>query len=121
MKYEQLYDDFIAMFPEDNDFFRKLEEETGADKGDGMHVVFGMIVVPYIQKVVLESPDKAKRVFDFLEEMEKSGNPEIAEVAEFSVLEKLLTEDKTMVEKYAEFFGEETKTAAAAVGKWFQS
>ncbi len=120
MKYEDLYSDFISLFPEDMDFFKKREEETGADVADGIHVVFGMVVVPFITKIVKETPDKAKKAFEFFEEMETSGDSQIAEVLEFTVLENLLTEDKGMIPEYAKYFGEETKAAATAVGKWFR-
>ena len=52
--------------------------------------------------------------------MEVSDDPKIAEVLEFTVLEDLLTEDKDMIPEYEKYFGEETKTATAAVGKWFR-
>ena len=52
--------------------------------------------------------------------MEVSGDPKIAEVLEFTVLEDLLIEDKDMIPEYEKYFGEETTAAAAAVGKWFR-
>ena len=119
MKYDRLYDDFIDMFPEDLSFFEEMKNETGAGVEDGMHVVFGMIIVPYVRKIIMESPNKAKKAFEFFEEMEKSGDPMIAEVIEFSVLEKILTDDKKMVDEYIKFFGKETKEAASLVGKWY--
>ena len=119
MKYEELYNDFISMFPGDLDYFSEREKETGADSECGMHVVFGMVVVPFVAKIVKESPDKAKKAFDYFEKMETSGDPKIAEVVEFTILENLLTEDKEAVPEYEKYFGEETKVAAKAVGKWF--
>lgn len=120
MKYEELYNDFIAMFPEDYCFFKEKENETGADISDGIHVVFGMVVVPYVTKIVKESPDKATKAFEFFEMMEMSEEPKIAEVLEFTVLEHFLTDDADMAQKYVEFFGEETKKAAVEVGKWYK-
>lgn len=120
MKYEELYNDFIAMFPEDYCFFKEKENETGADISDGIHVVFGMVVVPYVTKIVNESPDKATKAFAFFEEMEKSEDSKIAEVLEFTVLEHLLTDDADMASEYADYFGEETKRAAIEVGKWYK-
>ena len=119
MKYKGLYNDFISMFPDDLDYFKDLERETGADSECGMHVVFEMVVIPFVTKLVKESPDKAKKAFDYFEKMETSDDPKIAEVVEFTILENLLTEDKEMVPEYEKYFGEETKKAAKAVGKWF--
>ena len=119
MKYEEIYDEFKKLFPEYADYFKAKEEETGAEVETGMHVVFGMVVVPFVAKIVKESPDKAKKAFDYFEKMETSGDPKIAEVVEFTILENLLTEDKEAVPEYEKYFGEETKVAAKAVGKWF--
>lgn len=85
----------------------------------GISVGLVMVVVPYVSLIVEKAPDKAKKAFDFFEEMEKSGDPRIAEVLEFTVLENLLTEDKNKIPKYVQYFGDETKIAAKAVGKWF--
>ena len=120
MKYDELYRDFVSLFPDDMDYFKKLEEETGANEEEGIHIVFGMVVVPFITKIVTEAPDKAKKAFDFFEKMELSGDSRIAEVLEFTVLENLLTENKDLIPEYEKFFGEETKKAANAVGKWFK-
>ena len=120
MKYEDLNKDFIAMFPEDSYFFKEKENETGADVTDGIHVVFGMAVVPYVTKIVKESSDKAQKAFAFFEKMETAEDPKIAEVLEFTVLEHLLTDDADLAQIYANFFGEETRKAAIEVGKWYK-
>ncbi|HBZ53293.1 MAG TPA: hypothetical protein DEO82_05915 [Eubacterium sp.] len=118
MTYENLYTEFISLFPEDIEYFKKKEEETGADIQDGIHVVFGMVVVPYVIMIVQEAPDKAMKAFEFFEKMEKSGDSRIAEVVEFTVLENLLSEEKGVISQCAGFFGEETRKAADDVGKW---
>ena len=119
MKYEEIYNDFVSLFPDDIEYFNEKERETGADTGTGMHVVFGMIVAPFVIKITKESPDKAKKAFDFFETMETSEDARIAELVEFTILENLLTEDKDMIPEYEKYFGEETKIAAKAVEKWF--
>ena len=63
MKYDDLYNDFVSLFPDDISFFKATEETTGADVEDGIHVVFGMVVVPFIKKIVKEDPDKARKAF----------------------------------------------------------
>lgn len=120
MKYDELYNDFKSLFPEDEGFFKSVEEETGAGSDDGFHVLFCMNVVPSVKKIVVESPEKAKRAFDYFEQMEKSENSMIAEVVEFSILENLLTEEPDLVNKCAEYYGDETKEAAQSVGKMFK-
>ncbi len=119
MRSEELYIKFKALFPDDSELFKEIEREAGTDSESGMHVVSGMVVVPFVTRIAKESHDKAKRAFDYFETMETSGDPRIAEVVEFTVLENLLTEDKEMVSEYAKYFGPETTIAAKAVGKWF--
>ena len=118
MKYESLYRDFISLFPEDKSFFDNLCKDQSVDEEDGMHVVFGFVIVPYIRDIVKKNPDKTKKAFDFFEKMENCGEPKIAEVLEFSVLEDLLADDKELVSLYSSYFGEETAKAATKLMKW---
>lgn len=85
-----------------------------------MHIKFGLVVIPFIKRIVKESPEKAKVAFEFFEKMEVSGDPKIAEVVEFTILENLLTDTDISVEEFEKYFGAKTKVAAEAVGKWFQ-
>lgn len=40
MKYQDLYDEFIKLFPEDRDFFCEKEKETGAERTNGGTLCF---------------------------------------------------------------------------------
>ena len=51
MKYESLYDEFVEMFPEDLEHFDELAEESSAEREDGMHIMFGMVVCPFILNI----------------------------------------------------------------------
>ncbi|MBR4765873.1 MAG: hypothetical protein IK085_03805 [Clostridia bacterium] len=119
MNYNDLYKDFISLFPEDKIFFDELCKVMAADEEDGIHIMFAFVVVPFIKKIIKEAPDKAKKAFDFFEEMEKSNDVEIAGVLEATVLENLLTDDKNDFDIYVPFLGKETKEAARAVARWF--
>lgn len=52
-----------------------------------MQLMFGMVVCPFILKLAEEDSQKAQRAFDFIEEMEKSGDDRITNLAEVTVLE----------------------------------
>ena len=119
MKYEELYRDFIALFPEDKEYFEKQCLENDVEEEDGMHIMFGLVVLPFIKRIVRESKDKSKKAFEFIEQMEKSGNSQIAEVVEFTILEDLVSNEKDSIDMYSVYFGDETKLAAEAVGKWY--
>ena len=117
MNYNDLYREFISLFPEDKLFFDERSKETAAKEADGMHIMFGLVVVPFVKRIAKESQEKAKKAFEFFEKMEKSGNSDIAEVLEFTVLENLINDDNFKI--YMPFFGNETKQAAYEIIKWF--
>ena len=119
MRYEDLYNDFKRLFPEDQAYFEIKEKETAASVDDGMHVVFAMIVVPFLKNIVKESPDKAKKAFEFLEKMETDTDIRIAEIVEFSVLESLMDDDD-LKEKYIRYMGHETCMAVESLEKWIR-
>ena len=48
MKYADLYKAFKEEFPEGIPFMKIKEKENLIDETDGIHIVFGMVVVPYI-------------------------------------------------------------------------
>ena len=121
MNYNDIYDDFIKIFPDDITIFEKLAEENAAYKEDGMHIVFGMIVVPYLIQIVKNDKEKAKKAFDYIEDMEKSGNPKISEVVEFTILESLVDlDDKSILESCIDYMGDETKEALNSISDWFK-
>ena len=85
---------------------------------DGMHIMFGLVVVPYIRKIVGENPAKTKKAFDFLEEMELDDNPDIGNVAEVSVLEALMNDEGGM-KKYMGYIGPESLKAARYMSQFY--
>ena len=119
MKYEELYDSFVRLFPEDRAVFDQLEMNADVDKNeDGMHIMFGMVVVPYIRSISSKNPVKAQLAFDFLEKMELDENREIGNVAEVSVLEALMTDEGGM-KKYMRYIQPETLKAARYMSQFY--
>ena len=121
MIYNNLYDEFLNLFPEDRDVFEQLEKETKVIKSeDGIYVMYDMIVVPYIKKIIDEDPEKTKRAFNFFELMEKDADPEVGNVVEVSVLESLISDDDGF-QKYIPFTGKETLKAARRIAQYFKA
>ena len=86
-----------------------------------MHIVFGMVVVPFLKKVVMCDHKKAQKAFEYIEKMECSGDSQISEVVEFTILESLLDiEDTDVFDKCKELMGNETKAALEEVKKWIR-
>ena len=119
MKYDELYNTFTNLFPEDRAVFEQLELDADVDEHeDGMHIMFGMVVVPYIRRMVNESPPKAKKIFDFLEKMELDENSDIGNVAEVSVLEALMTDEGGM-KNYMDYIGPTSLKAARYMSQFY--
>jgi len=119
MKYDELYNAFVKRFPEDKEVFDQLKLDADVDEHeDGMHIMFGMVVVPYIRKIAGENPGKTKRAFDFLEEMVLDDNADIGNVAEVSVLEALMNDEGGM-KKYMEYIGPESLKAARYMSQFY--
>ena len=121
MEYNKLYSEFVDLFPQDMEWFKLECEEKSADEDDGMHVLFGMVVVPFILEVAIHSPQKLKLVFDFIEKMETSEDSSIAEVVEFSILENLIGVDDKILQQCFACMGDETKKAYNDIRKWFKN
>ena len=113
MQYSDLYDDFKSLFPEDASFFQNKEKEIGLDSSDGIHVLFGLCVAPYLKSLEQRGEeDKLKRAFSFFEEMANSKDPRIEEVFEFSVLEDLVPESGQGYGSFEKYFGPKTREFA---------
>ncbi len=121
MKYNELYNSFVSLFPEDIGVFKELE--TNADvnnEEDGIHIMYGLVVVPYIRRIITEYPDKAKKSFDFFEAMKKDEDAEVGNVVDVSVLEDLITEDGGFG-KYLPYVGEQTLKAARYISQFYNA
>ncbi|MBG9944241.1 hypothetical protein ABE237_16190 [Brevibacillus formosus] len=94
------------------------EEEIEWLEEDLPHVIFGMVLTPYIIKS-LEEHRNVETIFNFLEEMALSVDEKVQELLVVSVLESLITE-RGIIEIAKSHMGERTrqlfKTAEQAYG-----
>ena len=120
MQYEKLYDEFKNLFPEDIDRLDELAKTQSAEPTDGMHIMFGMVVVPFLIELLSENEsEKLKVAFEFLEKMAKSKDTLIAEVLEFSVLEDFISQDKKVLNMLKGYMGPETLESCVSLEKFF--
>lgn len=119
MKYENLYNEFICLFPDDKQEINKIAKEAFVDSNDGMHVKFGMVVVPYIM-VLLENNEQQKLItaFDFFEKMADSNESMISEVLEFTVLEDIISRGKDILDMCKLYMKQKTKESCLSVEKY---
>ncbi|MFG0212972.1 hypothetical protein ACFU8X_07695 [Brevibacillus porteri] len=86
------YDNVIAKLLNDVPQIRPFYEEEMEWLGEELpHVIFGMVVVPYIIKG-LEGNETIESIFNFLEEMSLSRDERVQELLVVSVFESLITE-----------------------------
>lgn len=122
MKYDTLYDEFLKSFPEDAAALNARAGEMSVDPSDGMHIMFGMVIVPFILKLVEDKNEiKLKAAFHFFERMQNSGDALIAEVLEFTVLEDLISREKSVLDSCKAYMESETRKACRAVERFMMS
>lgn len=120
MQYEKLYNDFKNLFPEDAGRLNKLAKISSVEPSDGMHIVFGMVVVPFLLELLSQNEsEKLNIAFDFFEQMANSKDVLISEVLEFTVLEDFISQDKDVLNKLKAYMKPETLKSCIAVEKFF--
>ena len=96
---------------------RGIQTDLSICDDDGMHVLFGMVITPFVIHLI-ESKDMSgiAKAFEFFEEMDLSGSPDICEVLEFSVLENLIS--SPVFPKCKEYMLSETRKSCEALEQW---
>lgn len=112
MNYNGLYLAFKNTFSEDSELFREWEAKNSLDPDDPemMHVYFGLIVTPYVVSLAkTKQLVKLKKAFQFFEDMAKDTDNEVQGVLQFSVLENLISEKKSVLSLLEKCFGPRTR------------
>lgn len=119
MEYNSLFENFQKLFPDDTSTMAKIANESSVDSSDGMHVQFGMVVVPFILELVKENnSQKLKIAFDYFEQMETSADPKICEIVEFTVLEDLVSQNQDILDSCKVYMGPETLAGCQAIEQY---
>ena len=113
MDYETLIKETKVALPEFAAAYDKEVEKDNIDLVPGPHTVFSLVFVPMLKKAIMEDEALTRRMCSFLEKMECSGNSDVAEVVEFTVLEELC--DNYHDAEFANYLGPETKLALKAI------
>ncbi|GAA0086273.1 hypothetical protein UT300007_27120 [Clostridium sp. CTA-7] len=123
MKYDSLIEDIFKAIPELREEYNSKAEENLIDEETGVHIVFGVIIVPYLVELLKKENDKYKevirRTFIFFEEMAKNDDVLIQEVLEFTIIETLIDEGKEVLNNAYNYMLEETKKSSSAVERFF--
>ena len=100
--------------------FRKKEKENLIDETDGIHIVFGMVIVPYILHIVQNNKMyEINKVFSFLENMAMCEDVKIKEVLDFTVLEQLADEGHDTLGRCKQYMKKNTLKHCEEIEKYF--
>ncbi|SFS10211.1 DUF7674 family protein [Anaeromicropila populeti] len=120
MKYNNLYLEFKKEVPECLEFFRKKEMDNLVDETVGVHISFGMVVVPYIGDIVdNKKTEEIRKVFDFMEKMAVSEDIKVQEVLDFTVLEGLADKGHDVIKQCKKYMKTNTVQHCEEIEKYF--
>lgn len=101
-------------------FLRLKKKENLIDETDGIHIVFGMVIVPYILNIVQNNKMlEINKVFLFLENMAICEDIKIKEVLDFTVLEQLVDEGQDILEQCKQYMKKNTLKHCEEVEKYY--
>ncbi len=119
MKYETLFEEFIKLFPDDEQKLLQIAEKKSVESSDGMHVVFGMVIVPFLMELLEQKNEKKlEKIFIFFEKMAEADDPMISEVLEFTVLEDIISKGKDILDLCKSYMKQRTLDSCFAVEKY---
>jgi hypothetical protein len=117
MTFENLISDVCDKFPAVQKEYDLQKKNGDMDASLGQHIFFSFVFDKILFKAIDSGNSKlAAHMFDYLEEMEKSGDTNVAEVCEFTVLEELC--DNYCDADFEKYLSPETKLALQAIRKY---
>ena len=120
MKYDELYKNFIYEFSDDEPAINAIAAENAVDDEDGMHIAFGMVVLPFLSRLVEENQTaKIEKAFAYFEEMASSDDHLISEVLEFTVIEGIIALGNDFVSKCISYMKPHTYDCFKAISQNF--
>lgn len=120
MEYNKLYQDFKERISEGKWFYEVKEKECSLDETDGMHVVFGMVVVPYLIWCKKHNDAEVlQKIFLFMEDMSMCEDVKVREVLDFTILEQLIDQERDLLIQYKRQMGVNTRKHCDEIEKYF--
>ena len=119
MKYNTLYEEFLSLFPNDVEWLREKASEALVEPSDGMHVMFGMVVIPFVVELLEREDEKKLTIaFDFFEKMANAEDSMISEVLEFTILEDIISRGKVTLDKCKRYMKKKTLNSCLVIEKY---
>lgn len=120
MNYDKLYTEFKVAVPECIGFCEEKELENSVDSTVGIHVSFGMVIVPYILCIVDNREETViPKVFDFMEQMALCQDIKVQEVLDFTILEQLADEGHDKLQELKKYMSMNTLQHCKKIEQYF--
>jgi hypothetical protein len=114
---DNVFEKFMTRFPKINDEINKNLQDCMVDKNDGIYIVWGLGVMPCINRIIdnMENNDNILlNIFDFFEDMANGDDEELKELLMYSTLETL-GDDKKRLNISRQYMMKETKNLSDKV------
>ena len=121
MTINNVFEIFMSKFPQLYADISQNLKDNMVDTNDGIYVLWGMGVMPCINKIIDDIgnyEDVVLGIFDFFEEMANGDEEELKELLMYSTLEKL-GDDGNRLEISRQFMKKETKILSDKVETFF--
>lgn len=119
MNYENILDLLLNKIPEIRDFYEEKKQENLVDDDSGKHIIFGIVIVPYILAEVNNHGKNVKQIFDFLEEMSLCEDVKVGELLDFTILEQFVDEGEKQLSILKSLMHENVLKCCIEVEKYF--
>jgi hypothetical protein len=117
MTINNVFEIFMNKFPQLNADININIKDNLVDANDGIYVLWGMGVMPCVNKLIdnIENCENlVSNIFDFFEEMANDGDEEVKELLMYSTLETL-GDDGVRLKISRQFMKDETKILSERV------
>ena len=97
MNYKTLLKEFFQEIPECRKLYEQKASQLLFDQETGVHIVFGILIVPYLLELINEGKKEEKlleRFFAFFEKMAKSEDENVVGVLDATILESLIDQGR---------------------------
>ena len=120
MNYDKLYTEFKAAVPECIGFCEEKETENFVDDTVGIHVSFGIVIVPYILYIIDNREETViQKSFYFMEQMALCQDIKVQEVLDFTILEQLAEAGHDKLQKCKKYMGMNTLQHCEKIEQYF--
>ena len=122
MKYKTLLKEFFQEIPECKKLYEQKASQLLFDQDTGVHIVFGVLIVPYLIELINEGKKEEKlleRFFAFFEKMAKSEDENVVGVLDATILESLIDQGRDFLKIAKVYMGEETKKNCEHIELYF--